>query len=200
MNSFTTLFSVHFETRHFKDDASKRGEPALQSCQEAPQLAVLLLRLVRGCHESHSRLCRKQHDRIILHFLRFIEELASRCVQAHSITLELPRCALEGFESWQLGKELYYIYYIYIYNHQVGHRGSRSCIKVAVDQDRRAWGRVALPGHKPGVDQPWLGRLGEGVWLLKNPKHPMTPRNITDDVSKKELHCYRMEQQSKWPN
>ena len=34
-------------------------------------------------------------------------------------------------------------------------------------------GGVALPGHKPGLNQPRLGRLGEGVRLF-----------ITDDVSR----------------
>lgn len=34
---------------------------------------------------------------------------------------------------------------------------------MAVDQKRRAVGRVALPGHKSGLDQPQLGCLGEGV-------------------------------------
>uniref|UniRef100_A0A3B4FXY2 Immunoglobulin subtype domain-containing protein n=1 Tax=Pundamilia nyererei TaxID=303518 RepID=A0A3B4FXY2_9CICH len=49
-------------------------------------------------------------------------------------------------------------------SHQVGHQRSRSSVEVAVDQKRRGmtcW--VALPGHKLGLDQPWLGRLGEGV-------------------------------------
>lgn len=43
---------------------------------------------------------------------------------------------------------------------EVGHRGSGSCFKMAIDQERRAVGGIVLPGHKSGLDQPWLGRLG----------------------------------------
>ncbi len=38
-------------------------------------------------------------------------------------------------------------------------------------------------GHRPGSDQPRSGRQDEGV-CCKTPKHPVTPGNNTDDVSK----------------
>lgn len=74
--------------------------------------------------------------------------------------------------------------------HQVGHRCSRTGVEVAVDQEGRVLaGRVALPRHKLGPDQPRLGRLGEGVWLLNDPKPPGMLGYITDDVSRGTTRC-----------
>lgn len=44
---------------------------------------------------------------------------------------------------------------------EVSHGGRGSCFKMAVDQERRALGEVALPGHKSGLAQSQLGRLGK---------------------------------------
>ncbi|KAJ8002290.1 hypothetical protein DPEC_G00178350 [Dallia pectoralis] len=57
-------------------------------------------------------------------------------------------------------------------------------LKVAVVKERRTMGEVELPGHKLGPDQPQLGRLGESVGCLKDPKHSVTPGSITEDVSR----------------
>lgn len=48
--------------------------------------------------------------------------------------------------------------------HQVGHRRSRSGVKMVVDREGRGTAcRVVLPGYKLGLDQPQLGHLGEEV-------------------------------------
>lgn len=48
--------------------------------------------------------------------------------------------------------------------HPVGHRRSRSGVEMVVDQEGRGVAcRGALHGHKLGLDQSQLGRLGEGV-------------------------------------
>lgn len=48
--------------------------------------------------------------------------------------------------------------------HQVGHRRSRSGVKMVVDREGRGTAcRVVLPGYKLGLDQPQLGHLGEQV-------------------------------------
>ncbi len=41
--------------------------------------------------------------------------------------------------------------------------------------------RGLLLGRKSGLDQPWLGHLGEGV-CVRDPKHPMIPGYITEDA------------------
>lgn len=48
-----------------------------------------------------------------------------------------------------------------------------------MDQERRDMGRVALHGHKLGLDQP-SGHLGEEVWLLNDLKPTTIPGYITD--------------------
>lgn len=48
--------------------------------------------------------------------------------------------------------------------HQVGHRRSRSGVKMVVDQEGRGVAcRAVLPGYKLGLDQLQLAHLGEGV-------------------------------------
>lgn len=64
---------------------------------------------------------------------------------------------------------------------KVGHQDSKSCFTVIVNQEERAVSGVAL--LKIGLHHPWVGNLYKGISLLKDPRHPMTPRNMTDDVS-----------------
>lgn len=62
-------------------------------------------------------------------------------------------------------------------SYQGGHQRSRSSVKVAVDQKRRGMAcRVALPGHKLGLDQPTAGSPGRGGLIVERPETPNDPR------------------------